>query len=121
MIRKQQLYYEINSGNINSEIVIKFLDKLLLHLSKKTVVIMDQASLHTSDAMSEKLEEWKHKNLEIFWLPTYSPKLKLIEIIGKFIKYEWIEINVYESWKILMNYLKKVPDNLGDKYVINFV
>jgi hypothetical protein len=25
--------------------------------------------------MMEKIEEWEKKNLEIFWLPTYSPKL----------------------------------------------
>ncbi len=31
--------------------------------------------------MIEKLEEWKGKNLEIFWLPSYSPKHKLIDII----------------------------------------
>ncbi|NEQ41200.1 MAG: hypothetical protein F6K40_35390 [Okeania sp. SIO3I5] len=43
--------------------------------------------------MSEKLEEWKGKNLEMFWLPTYSGKHYLIEIIEKFLKYEWIEID----------------------------
>ena len=81
MSRNHKLYYEINSENINSEIVIKFLDKFSNNLSKKTVVIMDQASIHTSDAVIEKLEEWPQKNLEIFWLPTYSPKLNLIEIL----------------------------------------
>ena len=121
MNRNQELYYEIRSGKIDSEIVIKFLDKFSDNLSKNTVVIMDQASIHTSDALIEKLEEWKQKKLEIFWLPTYSPKLNLIEILWKFIKYEWIEVDAYESGKALMNYLKKVLDNLGSKYVINFV
>ncbi|NET15958.1 MAG: hypothetical protein F6K08_25615 [Okeania sp. SIO1H6] len=54
---------------------------------------MNQAPIHTRDKMIEKLEEWKGKNFEIFWLPTYSPKRNLIEILGKFIKYEWIEID----------------------------
>ncbi len=49
---------------------------------------MDQASVHTSDAVIEKLPQWKQKKLEIFWLLNYSPKLNLIEILGKFIKYE---------------------------------
>jgi transposase len=49
---------------------------------------MDQATIHTSDKIMEKIEEWKEKNLEIFWLPAYSPKLNLIEILWKFIKYE---------------------------------
>jgi hypothetical protein len=36
---------------------------------------MDQATIHTSDKIMEKIEEWKKKNLEIFWLPAYSPKV----------------------------------------------
>lgn len=83
--------------------------------------MIDQAPIHTSDKISEKLEQWKGKNLEIFWLPTYSPKHNLIEIIWKFIKYEWIEIDAYESWKSFLCYLKKVLDNFGQEYVINFV
>ncbi len=82
---------------------------------------MDQASIHTSDAVIKKLPQWKQKNLEIFWLPTYSPKLNLIEILWKFIKYEWIEIDAYNSLKSLKKYLTKVLDELGSKYVINFV
>ena len=51
----------------------------------------------------KKIEEWKKKNLEIFWLPAYSPKLNLIEILWKFIKYEWVEVSMYESKKSLRN------------------
>ncbi|WP_375340809.1 transposase [Okeania sp. SIO2C9] len=79
-------------GYINSEVVINFLDKFSHNLSKKTVVIMDQASIHTSDRILNKLEEWKSKKLEIFCLPTYSLKHNIIEILWKFIKYEWIEV-----------------------------
>lgn len=82
---------------------------------------MDQASIHTSDKIIEKLTEWQQKNLEIFWLPTYSPKQNLIEILWKFIKYEWIEVGAYENWNSLLKYLEKVLDNLGQQYVINFV
>ncbi len=66
------------------------------------------------------LEEWKQKRLEIFWLPTYSPKLNLIEILWKFLKDEWIEVDAYESRNNLLKYLEKVLDNFGNEYVINF-
>ena len=56
--------------------------------------------------------------LEIFWLPTYSPKENLIEILWKFIKYEWIEVNAYESGSSLKKYFKKVVENVGKEYVI---
>jgi transposase len=96
------------------------LDKFSEKLKIKTVVVLDQASIHTSDQIIKKLEDWKEKNLEIFWLPTYSPQLNLIEILWKFMKYEWIEVDAYKNWKSLVNYVKKVLKNVGDEYVINF-
>lgn len=120
MNHSNELYYEIHRGTIDSEMVINFLDKFSQNLSKTTVVVTDQASIHTSDSLLEKLPEWEQKNLKIFWLPTYSPKHNLIELLWKFIKYEWIEIDAYESWTSLLKYLKKVLDNLGQEYAINF-
>ncbi|MEM9510964.1 MAG: IS630 family transposase, partial [Cyanobacteria bacterium P01_E01_bin.35] len=49
-----------------------------------------------------------------------SPKLNLIEILWKFIKYEWIELDAYENQNSLIKYLKKVLSSFSDKYVINF-
>jgi transposase len=120
MNRRNELYYEICSDKIDSEFVINFLDKFSETLSKTTVVVMDQASIHTSDIMIEKLAEWESKKLHIFWLPTYSPKQNLIEILWKFVKYEWIEIEAYKNWNSLLAYLKKVLDRFGKEYVINF-
>lgn len=120
MNRQNELDYQIIKQGITSQDVIRFLDKFSNKLARKTVVVLDQASIHTSDEFLNKLEEWKQKNLEIFWLPTYSPKLNLIEILWKFIKYEWIDIEAYSSQNSLIKYLKKVLDNFGREYVINF-
>lgn len=121
MNRKNQVCYEILKDTVESQDVINFLDKFSKSLLQKTVVVLDQSSIHTSDSFLKKLEEWKAKNLEIFWLPTYSPKLNLIEILWKFLKYEWIEVDAYDNQKKLITYLKKVLDNFGTEYVINFV
>ena len=121
MSRTQELDYQIIKGSINSQKVINFLDKYHEKIEKKTIIILDQASIHTSDAFVAKYEEWKQNKMEVFWLPAYSPELNLIEILWKFIKYEWIEIEAYNSQKSLIEYLKKVLDNFGSQYVINFV
>lgn len=118
--KKNEFVYEAYTEKTNSDTVIKFLDKFSNNLKEKTVLVMDQAPIHTSDKFLEKLEEWKFKKLEIFWLPTYSPKLNLIEILWKFIKYEWIEIKAYDSWNSLVKYVKNILDNIGSEYVINF-
>ena len=110
----------IFEGKITSEVVIACLDKFADNLTIKTVVIMDQASFHRSKNIHEKISEWRDKKLEIFWLPSYSPQMNLIEILWRFMKYEWIEIDAYSSWQNLVNYVEKVIRDFGEKYVINF-
>ena len=81
---------------------------------------MDQASVHKSAAIEAKIEDWKARHVEIFWLPPYSPELNLIEILWRFMKYEWIEFEAYESLEKLGQYLEKVLRGVGENYVINF-
>ncbi|WP_041934283.1 hypothetical protein [Gloeothece verrucosa] len=47
--------------------------------------------------------------------------MKIAILYGRKHKYEWVEVNAYENWTSLLNYLKKVLDNFGSEYVINFV
>ncbi len=81
---------------------------------------MDNSSFHTSAAISEKVSEWRSKNLEIFHLPKYSPQLNLIEILWRFMKYQWIEWWAYKGWPYLVRYIENVVCNYGTKYEINF-
>jgi transposase len=120
MNRKNELYYQKYSTVIDGEKVINFLDKFSQKITKPTVIVLDQASIHTSDDLINKLPEWEQKQLNLFWLPPYSPNHNLIEILWRFVKYEWIEINAYDNWKSLLKYLEKVLDNFGTNYVINF-
>lgn len=117
---QNELVSEVYLGTTRSERVIQFLDQFSQTLEKTTVVVLDQASIHTSDAMIEKLEAWRKNKLELFWLPTYSPQFNLIETLWRFMKYEWIEVAAYQDWKSLVAYVKKVLDNVGTEYVINF-
>jgi len=47
--------------------------------------------------------------------------LNLIEILWRFIKYEWLEIDAYSCWKTLVADLEKIIKEFGVNYVINFV
>ena len=115
-----QLYSYVFETRITSQIIIKFLDSYVKNLEKKTVIILDNAPIHRSKAFQNKIVEWQQKNLEIFWLPTYSPQLNLIEILWRFMKYEWIEAQAYTSWKNLVEYVEDILENFGTKYTINF-
>ena len=58
MNRNLEIYYDMYSQAIDSQIVIEFLDSFSVNLKKNTVVVLDQASIHTSEAMIEKLADW---------------------------------------------------------------
>lgn len=121
MTRSNQLHSYVSPQSITSEVVIACIDAFFPTVTKRTVIVVDQASIHTSDAIHDKLADWQQRNIEIFQLPSYSPQLNLIEILWRFIKYEWIEISAYRGWQSLVQYLEKVLKEFGEAYVINFV
>ncbi len=121
MTRANQLHSYVSTQSITSEVVIACIEAFFPTVNKRTVIVVDQASIHTSDAIGDKLDEWQQRNIEIFQLPSYSPQLNLIEILWRFIKYEWIEISAYQSWQSLVQYVEKVLREFGESYVINFV
>jgi len=85
------------------------------------VIVVDGSSIHTSDAILDKIEEWFERGITIFKLPPYSPQLNLIEILWRFIKYQWIEIDAYKNWETFIASIEKILKEVGKNYVINFV
>ncbi len=68
-------------------------------MDKPTVIVVARSSIHTSDAILDKIEEWFERGIIIFELPPYSPQLNLIEILWRFMKYQWIEIDADKTWE----------------------
>jgi len=120
MNRQNTLYAYVSEQTINSDVIIACIDTFLAVVERPTFIVVDQASIHTSNAIFDKIEEWKERGLTIFELPTYSPELNLIEILWRFIKYEWLEIDAYSSWQSLVSSVEKILKEFGDNYVINF-
>lgn len=119
--RKNDLEVYLFEKSINSDVMIACIDKFCETVEKKTVLVLDNSSIHTSNALLDKQEEWKEKGLTIFFLPTYSPELNIIEILWRFIKYKWLEVDAYSSWKSLVEAVEDIFRNYGEKYIINFV
>jgi transposase len=119
--RRQELEVFLFEGTINSDVVIACIDRFSETIKMATVLVIDNASIHTSNAFLEKQAEWKLKGLTIFFLPTYSPDLNIIEILWRFIKYQWLEIDAYESWSSLVNAVENILIKFDSEYIINFV
>jgi hypothetical protein len=82
MKRNNSFETYISSQSINSDVVITCIDAFFATVHKPTVIVTAQASLHTSDAIVDKLEEWKKRNITIFEFPSYSHKFNLINFYG---------------------------------------
>lgn len=106
---------------IKSEFVIECLDQWLLEKgAKPTVLVLDNAKIHRSKLMQEKLIEWEEKDCYIFNLPPYSPHLNIIEILWRKMKYEWLKPEDYASFEELTEAIKEILSQLGTGYKINF-
>ena len=121
MNKNNHLEAYISFQSINSDLVISWIDTFFSTVDKPTVIVVDGSSIHTSDAILDKIEEWFERGITIFKLPPYSPQLNLIEILWRFIKYQWIEIDAYKNWETFIASIEKILKEVGKNYVINFV
>lgn len=120
MNRQCQCESFLFEGAANSQVVVACMDAFAEQITKKTVVILDQASIHTSKQVVENIPQWKQQGLFLQFLPPYCPELNHIEILWKFVKYYWLDLSAYENMKALKNNLLEVLQNIGTKYQITF-
>jgi transposase len=83
----------------------------------RCMLVMDNALIHTSKVFQDQIPKWEQQGLDIFYLPEFSPELNLIEILWRFMKYEWIEFWAYTSWNHLVTYVEEVIKTFGSKYL----
>jgi transposase len=105
---------------MNGELIIAFLDDFAKQTKQKTVVVLDNAPIHHTEEFAEKIEEWQGQDLHIFFLPTYSPHLNLIETLWRKIKYEWLKPPHYLSWQTLTMAIEQIITNVGNSLTIDF-
>lgn len=73
----------------------------------------DDFPIHTSDAAKEKIAKWEKCGLSLYFLPTYSPELNLIEIPWRFINYQWLPVSAYEASGKLKSALREIISGYG--------
>jgi len=107
-------------GSVNSDCVIAAIDELFKDVKRETWLVLDNASIHRSERFKLKIDEWETKSINILFLPPYSPELNPIEIIWRFIKYQWMPFSAYISIDSLSSNLDLILAGFGAKYNITF-
>jgi transposase len=107
-------------GTICSDLMIAFLDDFATQITRKTVVVLDNAPIHHSEEFQEQILEWEKQDLYIFFLPTYSPHLNLIERLWLKAKYQWLKPKDYLSFDTLNQAVETIMNQIGKKLKIDF-
>lgn len=91
-----EMSYGLALGSITSDTYIRFMDwqasrakRLFQRTGIATVIVQDNASIHTSKAVRQRLPIWQAKGLDFFQLPPYCSEMNLIET-------EWHQLKAHE-------------------------
>ncbi|MEG2480357.1 MAG: transposase, partial [Mucinivorans sp.] len=60
------------------------------------------------------------QDLWIYYLPPYSPELNIIEILWRFIKYQWLPFDAFLNFQNLKERIAELLNIIGSKYIIKF-
>jgi hypothetical protein len=83
-------------------------------------VILDNAPIYTRKRFLAKRDEWRLAGICLHFLPTYSPEFNPIEILWRKIKYEWLPLEAYHSYKSIKVQVLAILAEFGKKYTITF-
>lgn len=89
--RSNDLLCETTRQRITSQFIIEQLERLSFSIRKLTVVVLDNARVHTSQQVQERRPFWQQRGLFSCYLPPYSPHLNLAETLWRKLKYEWLQ------------------------------
>ena len=89
--RTSELVFATTHQPMTSAFLLEQLERLSWTLRKTTVVVLDNARVHTSKEFKERRVYWQQRGLYLFYLPPYSPHLNLAETLWRKLKYEWLE------------------------------
>jgi transposase len=120
MNRNNDLHASMFAQSIHTGVVIACFDAFCHTITKKTVVVVDNASIHRSEEFEDRIPYWKKRGLIIKYLSPYSPELNLIEILWRRIKYTWLPFSAYECLNALSEALETILSQVGSEYQITF-
>ncbi len=118
--RSNQAAVATSENSITAEFVVEQLDRLSFSIEKITVVVLDNARIHTGKKMIERIGYWQTRGLFIFYLPTYSPHLNIAETVWRKLKYEWLAPTDYEDGQRLRYSVRQALNEFGKSLRINF-
>lgn len=118
--RSNKSWTAVSEKTIDAAFVVEQLERFSFSRSKLTVVVLNNARIHTGQKMRERLAAWRQRGLFVFYLPTYSPHLNIAETIWRKLKYEWLAAEDYGSKGHLQYAVRQALSAFGKSLRIRF-
>jgi transposase len=110
--------------NCSAEVIEAFLEEVKTQYSQASTIciILDNARYQRSNVVQQKA---KYLNIDLIYLPPYSPNLNLIERLWRYFKKKIIKNTYYENYErfeeAVVQFFKSFQSNLSDmKTLLNF-
>lgn len=118
--RNNQCFIKTSEQTLTGQFIFEQMEELSTRLEKLTVVVLDNARIHTSQIIKERIKIWQQRGLYIFYLPRYSPHLNIVEILWRKLKYEWLSPIDYQSKDNLFYQANSALKAVGSSLFIRF-
>ena len=118
--RDNKVIYTTTKETITADFIREQLEELSLAIGKPTVVVLDNAKVHTAAKVKACLPVWQKRGLYLFYLPPYSPHLNIAERLWKELKARWIRPQDYKSIDTLGYAVNLALAALGTDLFIHF-
>jgi transposase len=120
LTRANDLVFETTRQRVTSQFIVEQLERLSFSIERMTVVVLDNARVHTSQRVQERRPFWQQRGLFIFYLPPYSPHLNIAERLWRKLKYEWLQPADYATTDGLFYQVRQVLAAVGASLKIRF-
>ena len=97
-----------------------YLDRFSFEVKKKTVVVLDNASVHRKRKVKEMRKIWENRRLFLFYLPPYSPELKPVETLWCILKGKWIRPADYNTKDSNFYCTNRALASVGKNLFVNY-
>jgi transposase len=118
--RQNHCRWTVTEDTVNTDFVLSFLEQFSFEINKETFVVLDNARIHKTKAIKERIPYWQQRELFLFFLPPYCPHLNIAETLWRKLKKEWIDPHHYLTKDILAYTLNRCMNSIGTELNIKF-
>ena len=118
--RDNQCQWATTTAPITAAFVVEQLDAFSWHTRGPTVLVLDNASIHTAAIVQQRRAGWEQRDLYLFFLPPYSPHLNLAETVWRHLKGGWLRPEDYAQHDDLAYATNRCRAAFGKELRIHF-